>query len=133
MRVKLTDHVLDRYVERVKPMLNRRQAKLEITALLDLADEPVPEVDFHHPELNPDVGSFDCYVVLSDGIALGCQVSDKDLVAVTLFVPGNVNLRSRRQARRQKRRRSQARKRQEQILRRTGKSRKPTDGVGWPE
>lgn len=65
MNLRLTDHAITRYLERVKPALLRRQAKVELEALVAAAGEPGPRpswlpLEHHHSGAS--------YVRLADGI-----------------------------------------------------------------
>lgn len=59
----VTDHAVERYIERVKPHLSDAEAREELKRLLPLA-----EVDRHGPPWCSDPGRADSFALLSDGI-----------------------------------------------------------------
>lgn len=59
----LTDHAVDRYIERVKPMLSVAQAREELRRML-----PMATIDRAGPDWCSDPGHADSFVLLSDGI-----------------------------------------------------------------
>lgn len=80
--IRVSDHAIDRYIERVKPCLEPEQAKAEILRLFDevvgFRDTPP---DWHDPGKVPP---FERYAMVGDGIAFGM----KGLVVVTTLARG---------------------------------------------
>lgn len=64
MMLRLSDHAITRYHERVKPALLRRQAKVELEALVAAAGKVGPRPDWLPPEQCPGDG----YVELTPGV-----------------------------------------------------------------
>lgn len=101
--IRLSDHAITRFHERVRPSLPRRQAKRELDRLIAVAAEPVAEVPFCTSK------KADAWLVLCDGVALPLAQTGKGYVAVTCIVAGTLSARERR--RRNMRRRSRRHRR----------------------
>lgn len=119
--IGLTTHALDRYIERVKPHLDRAEAKVEIQRLLSVAPDPTGRCDY------VDEGEqFDAYIELAPGITLGLRhESDHSLTAVTTMIRTGENHSTKSQRRHEKRRRrrkAQAQKRRERLDRQNGRA-----------
>jgi hypothetical protein len=125
MKVFISNHAADRYVDRVKPHLTRDTARGEIQRLLQTAGEMTPFCDYCEEE------HFDAYIEIAPGISLALRHEDKDsMLAVTTIIrtgarPGVVE--HRRRVKKKRKQRSRAQKRHEQIARRRGEAR-PEEG-----
>lgn len=132
MKITVTEHAADRYIERVKPWLNPDEARDEITRLMD-GHEPVPALSYARTG-GQETEPFDAYLELADGIALALRWADDKLYAITTLIrtgAGEEVIAERRRRKRIKKRRSRAQKARERM----GRGHKPehTDGVGWPD
>lgn len=107
-RVRLTEHAIARYAERVKPTLTHGACKRELLALLRGAGDPVERLEWHRPGIGDRV---DGYCVLSDGIALVLHRSGHRLYAVTCIIRGQDSDEVRRAKNRRRANRRAARHR----------------------
>lgn len=112
MNLSVTAHAADRYVERVKSHLSRREATRE---LLRLADAGSWEQE--RPEwLKPSEARADAYLLIADGIALPLFQTGPDRYAVTTVLiragqsDGSRKYRNRLRKRRRQRVRSRGSK-----------------------
>jgi hypothetical protein len=81
VKVNVTDHAAERYVERVKPHLTKSEARDEITRLVT-GREPEPYCDYVE-----DGEHFDAFMELAPGITLGLRhEQDHSLTAVTTMI-----------------------------------------------
>lgn len=99
VRIGLTDHAIQRYVERVKPQMLRRHAQAELERLVEMAGEPGPVPDWMRPKVPCQA------LVLSDGIALVIVSEDGRLTAATCMVRGTLSPEVRAAQKAAKRRR----------------------------
>lgn len=79
-RIHLSRHAIERYRERVKPAFDLDACEAELERLVLMSEEAVEELDWEH-----DTGErADCYLILSDGIALALvHSSDRGFLAKT--------------------------------------------------
>ena len=72
LSIVLTKHVLDRYIERVKPHLDRSRAEAELHALVGLAGTPnvAPPAWASHCADRAHLGDAGLFLAISDGIVL---------------------------------------------------------------
>ena len=96
--IHVSDHAVERYVDRVKPCLTPEQAREEMTRLLEhvcgFSDQP--------PVWHTSEEPFEVYAIVTDGIAFGI----KHGIAVTCITRGGVGeeVREYRNQRRRNRR-----------------------------
>jgi hypothetical protein len=130
----LTDHCIEQYVARVKPGLKLEAAKRELIALVKLAGDPVPELDYAHEN-----GMF---LEITDGIALALDrfsPSKQRWMAITVLTRGGHNevVTTERRARKRRRREIKRREREAKLRAsgryKTARAKQQTYGVGWPE
>lgn len=131
MRVSVTDHAVEAYTRRVRP-IPAPAARREILALVKLAGKPVEGLDWKHDSSQHGA----TYLELTDGVALVLKGS----TAVTVVVRGAQGTHYADERRRAKReRRARKRREREAKLRASGRykvarlRREATDGPGWPE
>jgi hypothetical protein len=123
VNIWVSDHAADRYVERVKPSLTRKQARREIEGLAKLAGEPQPYCRYA-----PEQMEFEAYLELAPGIAIALRPHDRDtMLVVTTIIQGSSTpgeVRRRREEKRKRKQKSRAQKRKERIARKTGRARR---------
>lgn len=117
MRLGLTNHAVERYVERVKPTFDFSEARRELQRLCDLAGEPSRErPDWHFlPEHATEAAEF--YLTLSDGICAAVKGTD----VVTVLTRGGSSPAHRANKRERKRRQRARRRGKPQINTRNGR------------
>lgn len=133
MNVHITNHAVAAYQARVRPVPSD-VARRELIALVRLAGDPVPELDWKAP--SPELGG--SYLELTDGVALVLQ-GDKAVTVVTRGEHYTVVADNRRRHKRQ--RRADKRREREAKLRASGRhktararrEREQTSGPGWPD
>lgn len=125
---KITDHAVDRYIERVKPLLTKELARREIEALLATQGGEInPQAPSWIPFESRAERDFTGWIELSDGIALAFMANR----AVSVFVRSGVSptyRAHRRAAKKRKRRHSQAQKQRERNDRKYRLTKRPNHG-----
>lgn len=115
--VYFTHHALDRYIERVKPLLDREGARTELRRLVELAPAPTGKPPRWAPRAL-DRRNSSRFIAITDGICLALvettSYGEPSLLAVTvLFRTGMANKdRAKRRAAGRNRRRHQRRVRE---------------------
>jgi hypothetical protein len=120
MNIRVSEHAVERYIERVKPTFNLKTARAEIERLLE-GQEPVPYVEYvHRREM------FDAFIELAPGICLCLRhLSSDTMEAITTTIRTGATPAERQRKRKEKRerkRRSQAQKNRERFARREGRA-----------
>jgi hypothetical protein len=127
-RLAVTSHAVERYVERVKPMLSKRDARRELEQLASQQRLLVPAPNYITSR------DHDGVIELAPGIALlvrrGQPTDHADYLGVTVETQGAHSpeyAERRRQEKRKRRRKKQAQKFRERTDRRTGIGKRPEE------
>ncbi len=110
MNVSLTDHAVERYIERVRPGLGYPAAKADLLRLIEQHGVMVDRPDWYSPGRTTQA---DRFVQVAPGVLLPCMVMQAGrLRAMTVICHGHVSdaHRADRNARRRARKRARSSK-----------------------
>jgi hypothetical protein len=111
--IRLTNHAVDRYIERVKPALDRDAARSELQALVRAAGEPSSE----QPEWHAREVPCSLYLEISDGIVATVQ----EQAVTSVITRGGSGPDAKERRKREKKKRQADRKHQRKTLYRSGR------------
>lgn len=118
MKLWVSDHAVERYIERVAPGLDELTAREQLRLLLEMAEvKPEP------PEWTEgtDFRRSPAYAEVSDGIAVALEPSGNNrLIATTVLVRGGRDSKARAAHKARKRARKRRLREQRQAMDRTG-------------